>query len=186
MTFSCGEARVRFESYAADGLAAEERRAVRGHLALCAACREAAAARDPLLVFASASAAPALPQDPGRVLAAVRAGIALRQAQERLKAPPARRRVGALASAAAALALTLLAPGALEFRAPSASALPPAGREAAKSSVVPAANPVPSPDVFEKAGRGAGKSPTDATIYELNPGAGQPRVVWIVDRSIDI
>jgi len=30
------------------------------------------------------------------------------------------------------------------------------------------------------------KVPGDATIYDWNPGGGQPRVVWIVDRSLDI
>ena len=115
----------------------------------------------------------------------MRAGIALRQTQERLEAPAVRRRVGALASAAAALALTLLAPGKAAYRAPSPSSVPPAQREAVKSSFVPATNPAPLPDFLEKTD-GTGKYPADATIYELNPGAGQPRVVWIVDRSIDI
>jgi len=32
---------------------------------------------------------------------------------------------------------------------------------------------------------GASRS-IDATIYDWNPGGGQPRVVWIVDRSLDI
>jgi anti-sigma factor RsiW len=185
VTLSCREARARFEGYAAEGLAVEERRAVREHLGMCAACREAAAARDPLLVFAASPAVPTCPEETSRVLAAVRAGIALKQAQERLEAPAARRRVGALAAAAAALALTLLAPGAPGYRAPSPSSVPPAERAAVKSSFVPAANPTPPSEVFEKSG-GTGKYPADATIYELNPGAGQPRVVWIVDRSIDI
>ena len=184
MTLSCEQARARFGGYAAEGLAAGDRRAVREHLGTCAACREAAAARDPLLVFAAARTAPISAEESGQVLAAVRAGIALREAQERLGAPAVRRRVGALASAAAALALTLLAPG-KAYRPPSPSAVPPAEREAVKSSYVPAANPAPPPDIFEKTD-GTGKYPADATIYELNPGAGQPRVVWIVDRSIDI
>ena len=38
-----------------------------------------------------------------------------------------------------------------------------------------------------RAGRDQGqKLPADATIYDWNPGGGQPRVVWIVDRSLDI
>jgi RNA polymerase sigma-70 factor (ECF subfamily) len=117
--------------------------------------------------------------------AAVRAGIALKR--KRLEGPAARRRVGALASAAAALAVTLLAPGAPKYRAPSPSSFPRAEREAVKANYVPAGNPAPAPasDILEKTG-GTGKFPAEATIYELNPGAGQPRVVWIVDRSIDI
>ena len=185
MTLSCEQARERFGGYTAEGLGAGERRAVREHLGTCAACREAAAARDPLLVFSTARTAPVSPEEAGRVLAAVRAGIALREAQERLEAPVVRRRVGALASAAAALALTLLAPGKAAYRAPSPSSVRPAERDAVKSSFAPATNPAPLPDILEKTD-GAGKYPADATIYELNPGAGQPRVVWIVDRSIDI
>ena len=187
MSLSCEQVRARFGDYAAEGLAAEERRAVRGHLGMCAACREAAAVRDPLFVFSTAPAASTFPEETGRVLAAVRAGIALKQAQKRLEGPAARRRVGALAAAASALALTLLAPGAPDYRAPSPSSVPRAEREAAKSSFVPAGNPAPAPapDILEKTG-GTGKYPAEATIYELNPGAGQPRVVWIVDRSIDI
>lgn len=184
MTLSCGLARERFGDYAAESLSAGERRAVREHLGTCAACREAAAARDPLLIFAAAQAAPVSSEETGQVLAAVRAGIALKQARERLETPAVQRRVGALAAAAAALALTLLAPGPA-YRRPSPSSVPPAERDAVRSSFAPAANPAPPSEILEKTG-GTGKYPADATIYELNPGAGQPRVVWIVDRSIDI
>jgi Putative zinc-finger len=38
----------------------------------------------------------------------------------------------------------------------------------------------------EPDGAGKGNIPADATIYDWNPGGGQPRVVWIVDRSLDI
>lgn len=31
-----------------------------------------------------------------------------------------------------------------------------------------------------------GSLPADATVYDWNPGGGQPRVVWIVGRSLDI
>ncbi len=185
MTLSCEESRARFEGYAAELLPREERRAVREHLGACAACRNAAVARDPLFVFAAPPAAPVVPEETARVLSAVRAGIALREAQERLARPAVGRRVGALASAAAALALTLLAPGAPVYRASSSAAAAQAERRPATSSFVPAANPAPAPEILEQTG-GEGKYPADATIYELNPGAGQPRVVWIVDRSIDI
>jgi hypothetical protein len=185
VTLSCDQARERFGGYTAESLVAGERRAVREHLGTCAACLKAAAARDPLLVFSAARTAPVSSEETGRVLAAVRAGIALQQARERLEAPAVRRRVGALASAAAALVLTLLAPGKTAYRALSPSSVPPAQREAVKSSFIPATNPAPLQDILEKTD-GRGKYPADATIYELNPGAGQPRVVWIVDRSIDI
>lgn len=185
MTLSCEAIRARFGSYSAEDLAGEERRALREHLKICAGCREAAAARDPVLAFASAQAAPICPEEIGRVLAAVRAGIALQRVEKRLEAPALRRRAGALASAAAALALTLLAPGPA-YRASSPSSVPPAARQAVESRFVPAGNPAPAPPPEILQERGAEKYPADATIYELNPGAGQPRVVWIVDRSIDI
>ncbi len=38
----------------------------------------------------------------------------------------------------------------------------------------------------EASGPAKGNLPADATIYDWNPGGGQPRVVWIVDRSLDI
>ncbi len=184
MTLTCRETRARFESYGAETLAAEERRGVREHLGACDACREVAALADPLLVFAAPRAAGVRAEEAGLVLAAVRAGIALKQAERRLEPAAGRRRVGAFVSAAAVLALTLLVSGAPAYRAPSPT-LRPAEREAAKSSFVPAVRPAPAPEILEKTG-GTVKYPADATIYDLNPGAGQPRVVWIVDRSIDI
>jgi hypothetical protein len=33
---------------------------------------------------------------------------------------------------------------------------------------------------------GAVKASSGATVYDWNPGAGEPRVVWIVDGSLDI
>lgn len=46
---------------------------------------------------------------------------------------------------------------------------------------------VPSALPFGEAGGPAkGNLPADATIYDWNPGGGRPRVVWIVDRSLDI
>jgi hypothetical protein len=64
-------------------------------------------------------------------------------------------------------------------------------REAVRRSFVPAGNPAPAPapapagEIIEKTGE-TRKYPADATIYDFSPGAGEPRVVWIVDRSIDI
>ena len=184
MTLTCRETRDRFESYAAETLGVEERRGVREHLGACDACRDAAALADPLFVFAAPRATAVRAEEAGLVLSAVRAGLALKQAERRLEPASGRRRVGAFVSAAAVLALTLLVPGAPASRAPLPS-LPPAEREAVKSSFVPAVHPAPAPEVFEKTG-GTVKYPADATIYDLNPGAGQPRVVWIGDRSIDI
>ncbi len=184
MTLDCRETRGRFATYAAETLAAEERCGVREHLAACEACREAASLADPLLVFAAPRKAELHADEPDLVLARVRAAIALKQAERRLEPASGRRHAGALLSAGAALALTLLAPGAPAYRAPAPS-LPPAEFEAVKASFVPAAPPAPAPEILGKTG-GTVKYPADATIYDLNPGAGQPRVVWIVDSSLDI
>jgi hypothetical protein len=184
MTFSCGEVRDRFAAYGSEALAAGERRAVREHLRSCGPCREEASASDPLFLFAEAGGAgPVPPGETAVVLAAVRAGIALKTAERRLEVPAARRRAGALASAAAALALTLLGPGAPARRAP-ADALAARGGPAGRS-FVPVSNPVPAGEILPKAG-GTKTYPADATIYDMTSGAGQPRVVWIVDRSLDI
>jgi anti-sigma factor RsiW len=187
MTLSCSEVRDRFDAYGAEALAAGERRAVREHLGSCEACRAEASTFDPLFVFARAGAAPILPDETAGILALVRTGIVLKKAERRLQSPPVRRRMGKLFSAAAAVALTLLVPGAPARRSfPDA---PPVEREAARRSYVPAGNPAPAPapagEILEKTG-GARKYPADATIYDFSPGAGEPRVVWIVDRSIDI
>ena len=183
MILSCREVQERFEAYGAEALAAEERRGVREHLGACEPCRAEAATSDPLFLFARAGAAAVLPDETAGVLAAVRTGIAFKSAERRLEAPAARRRVGALFSAAAALALTLLIPGASARRAP-VDALR-ADREAARASFLPAANPTPAGENLHDSGV-TRKYPADATIYDFNPGAGEPRVVWIVDRSIDI
>ena len=183
MTFSCGEVRDRFEAYGSEALTAGERGAVREHLRSCEPCREEASAADPLFLFAGAGAGPVPAHEAAGVLAAVRAAIALRTAERRLEVPKARRRVGALASAAAAVALTLLVPGAPPRPAPG-NAVATRGGPAARS-FVPASNTSPTGEILPKAG-GTKKYPADATIYDFGSGAGQPRVVWIVDRSLDI
>jgi hypothetical protein len=182
MTFSCSETRDRFEDYAAEALAREDRCALREHLASCEECRAEAAAADPLFLFARTGGESASASDVSRVLEGVRAGVALKQAERRIGPPDShrRRRWSAAGAAAAALLLTLLAPGAPARRGAPAAA---AQRQAAETGFAPAAAPaqaLPAPP------GGTQKFPADATIYDFNPGAGQPRVVWIVDRSIDI
>jgi hypothetical protein len=51
---------------------------------------------------------------------------------------------------------------------------------------VPALPDRPLSPFAEASGPAKRKLPGDATIYDWNPGGGQPRVVWIVDRSLDI
>ena len=185
MTLDCREVRDRFEAYGAEALTADERRAVREHLGSCEICRAEASASDPLFAFARADAVPVSPDEMAGILAAVRAGIAFKKTESRLEAPTARRRVGAFFSAAAVVALTLLAPGAPAPR-PSLEG-ERTEREAVRKSFAPAGYSAPAPagEILEKTG-GARKYPADATIYDFSPGAGEPRVVWIVDRSIDI
>jgi len=182
MTFSCGEVRDRFEAYGSEALAAAERGAVREHLRSCEPCREEASAADPLFLFVGAGAAPVPAEATAGVLEAVRAGIALKTAERRIEVPTARRRLGALASAAAAVALTLLVPGAPARRAPREAV---ATQGPAARSFAPASNKRPAGEILPNAG-GTKTYPADATIYDLGSGAGEPRVVWIVDRSLDI
>jgi len=181
MTPSCRQIRGRFDDYSAEALTREQRRAVREHLASCEECRRVAAAADPLFLFAGAAEPPVPPAEISRILEGVRSGIAWKQAERRVEAPSRRRRWSILGAAAAALLLTLLAPGAPPRRdAPAAVAGP---RQSADTGFAPAAiAPPQAPGVTS----GTQKFPADATIYDFNPGAGQPRVVWIVDRSIDI
>jgi hypothetical protein len=72
--------------------------------------------------------------------------------------------------------MTLLLPGTARFPA----------RTAATAVSPPVETAAPG---FAPAARGSSRTfPADATIYDWNPGAGveEPRVVWIVDRSLDI
>jgi anti-sigma factor RsiW len=174
---SCPDVRARLASYAVEELSSVQRRAVREHLALCGACREAAAAADPTLLFAKTVPVEDVSgADMARILEGVRVGVALKQAERRLaKHRRPARRTAAVAAAAAVAFFTLALPGGLSRRASA-----PAARAAAGKSVTPG---------FAKASVTA---PADAaggaTVYEISPGSGpdNPRVVWIVDRSLDI
>ncbi len=184
MSLSCPEVRARFARYAAEALGVEERRAVREHLADCPSCFEEAAASDPTVLFVRAGSEEVSAEEVAQVLSAVRTGIALKAAEQRLDRRRTRRPVAALASAAAAVVLMLALPGSPSRRQPDASqaAGPRLARaEAAGGTLLPAA---------ESAGSEKGKPPpgfpAEATVYDWNPGGGQPRVVWIVDRSLDI
>src|SRR5262249_43817898 len=108
-------------------------------------------------------------------------GIALRQAERKLAGEAPRRRRGIAATAAAAvIAFSLLVPGSNSRHGTrrEASNLAPA-RVRAQGPMGPVASPA-APTVPTS------KFPADATIYDWSSGAGEPRVVWIVDRSLDI
>jgi len=178
----CPILRTSFDDYLADVLPAPQRRILREHLAACADCRRAALEKDPSFAFARPFAPePVAEETAARILDAVRTGVALRQTEQRLRGVSSGRIAGSAAAAAAALVLALLIPGGgSSRRARTADARPgatPAAVQAAAVQPPPAARPV-EPAV----------SSSEATIYDLNPGAGreEPRVVWIVDRGLDI
>jgi Putative zinc-finger len=179
MSAICERVRSRLPEYGREALPAVERHAVREHLLRCAACRAQAAADDPVLLFAGLPAEAVSSEEVASVVASVRAGIALRQAERRIERPSrrrgerGRRRVIRVGAAAAVVLLTLAIPSGLRS---------PAGEErAAETERAPAAafSTVAGPESAAKASGGA-------TIYDWNGGAGEPRVVWIVDGSLDI
>jgi len=192
MSASCDAVRARFTRYGEELLSEAERREVRAHLAGCRSCAGEAAASDPAFLFAAAPAEEVAAEEVSRILSAVRTGIELAETERRLSR--ARSRGRRVAAAAAVAAFTLLLPGAVRRgaeRPEQVSAAPvkqpqPAGpqdaegsgdRQVPRLSYLPAARPSES-----------GRFPAKATIYDWNPGAGkdEPRVVWIVDRSLDI
>ena len=175
MSALCATVRDRLPEYLEDALSAEDRRAYREHLASCDACRDRVAEMEPSLLFARLGPEEVSSEDVARVLAGVRVGISIADAERRAghARKRGRRRVAAMASAAALAAMTLILPG--SGRRPSAPVV--LSPSAPAAGFAPAAQSAPS-----------GTFPTDATIYDWNPGAAseEPRVVWIVDRSLDI
>lgn len=178
MNVRCDRVRDRVEDYLEDALPADEVRDFRAHLQSCDECRDRVVSRDPSLLFTRVSRDEMSAEDVARVLAGVRTGIALREAERKVdrSRSGARRRRFAIASAAAVAAMTLLLPGTARFPE----------RSAATAVTPPVESTAPG---FAPAARGSSRTfPADATIYDWNPGAGieEPRVVWIVDRSLDI
>lgn len=180
MSGACGALATRVDAYREDRLSAAERRAFREHLSACEGCREAAIAAEPTLVFALAP--PPAPVDEAEtraILENVRAAIAVRDAARRAESGGRRGRRAAALATAAALALAFSAPLARRGeRVPPASARP-----AAPAGIAGAANRIVRPGSEEPS------MPSSATIYEWNPGTASPedpKIVWIVDRSLDI
>jgi Putative zinc-finger len=156
------------------------------------------------------------PDETARILAAVRTGIELKKAERRVGTSGGftrggfRRALRIAASVAAAAFVAALAGSSGVFRAPKTVAVaaavaavaagPASGSGPASESVpdvqqspgtlAPAAVPesagAVSPFAEARGPVRGQKLPADATIYDWNPGGGQPRVVWIVDRSLDI
>jgi hypothetical protein len=185
VTAICGILRGSFEDYLADALPTPQRRILREHLAACAECRGLAVEKDPTFVFARAVRDEVTPEEAAKILSAVKTGVALMETEKRIRSTR-RRLAGATAAAAAVAALVLLLPGA---RPGGGNAAPPAGTEA--SLAKPLAPAPPSSDAALSAAALPADSAApagDATVYDWNPGAGreEPRVVWIVDRGLDI
>lgn len=178
MSPACQQVRRQLPEYLDDALVAGDARAVREHLNVCGACRDDLAATEPTLLFARVSPEDVSAEDVRRVLEGVRTGVALKETERKVALGRARRRsrIAAMASAAAVAAMTLALPGSSRRTGQAPVAVRP-----------PAASPAPG---FAPAARTAPSAtfPADATIYDWNPGAGteEPRVVWIVDRSLDI
>jgi anti-sigma factor RsiW len=179
----CGILRESFDDYLADRLPEAQRRILREHLASCAGCSAAAAARDASFVFARSLSEDVAPGETAAILAAVRTGVGHIETERRVAGAGSGRRRTAVAAAAAAALLALTVAGGSARHEVAVAALPtllpsPApAAEAAVAGLEPAALPAE-----------AGSVPSNATVYDLNPGAGreEPRVVWIVDRGLDI
>ena len=184
MSALCPILRTSFDDYLADALPAPQRRILREHLAGCDDCRGAALAKDPSFAFARPFAPePVEPAVAAGILESVRTGVALRRTELKLRASK-RRIAGSAAAAAAAIALAVLIPGGGSARhAETAAVRPPAGPSESLHASASAAQSLPAARPVEPA-----VSSSEATIYDLNPGAGreEPRVVWIVDRGLDI
>lgn len=179
MSADCERVRRNLRDYGRESLPAGPRQEVREHLAGCAACRMQAASIDPTALFGTLAPKAVSSAEVASVVASVRAGIALRQVEKRIARRPVRRREqatgrGIRAAAAAAVVLLTLA-------VPSGPRSPSADDRAAEVKRAPKAgfSTVAGPD-------GAVRASGGATVYDWNPGAGEPRVVWIVDGSLDI
>ncbi len=181
MSPSCLRARDLFPLYADEALGAAERSELRKHVASCEPCRAEAERFDEGLLFAFAGTDEVSSEDVERILRGVRAGLDWKRVESRLPDGRPHRRRGFLAAAVALVALTLAFPGtAPRPSAVSAAAAPPAAAWPNDSEPALGATALPASDISNP------QIPAKATIYDWNPGSGEPRVVWIVDRSLDI
>jgi hypothetical protein len=194
MSALCPILRGSFEDYRRDALPAPQRRILRDHLAACPECRDLAAAEDPTMLFARPFAAEDVPADDARrILENVRTAVAFAETERRLRRTSRRKLASAAAAAAAFGALLLMAPGngsRVETIAEERSVPAPASPETGASELT-AVSELASPSGPVQPAALAAETEeisNDATVYEWSPGAGreEPRVVWIVDRGLDI
>jgi len=178
----CSSLSALSDGYRKDRLSEEERRQWRAHLASCEACRNRVIGADPTMIFALAPTPVPVTDDreTRAILENVKAAIAIREVSRRLDGPASARhgrRAAAAVGTAALLALTLSAP--LTRRPASV----PAARPAAPNRISNAATKIVRPGAEDSS------LPSSATIYEWNPGPASPddpKIVWIVDRSLDL
>ena len=193
----CPILRGSFDDYRRDALPAPQRRILRDHLGVCAECRALAAAEDPTMLFARPFATEALAEDDARrILDNVRTAVAFARTERRIRRSSRRRIAVAAAAAAAFGALLVMAPGGPSGRIETRVASLPGGGEAPPPPA--AADQAPelsapletslAPSLVQPAALETEGISNDATVYDWNPGAGreEPRVVWIVDRGLDI
>lgn len=182
MSATCPIPAASIEAYRGDALPEADRRALRAHLVACPACRDRAIAADPTLLFGLAPAPPPLSGDAEarQVLENVRAALAVRSASRKVERAQGRQGLRAAAVVAAATLLALTSSTSRRPRAVTASA----SRAAARGGFQDAATKVVRPGADESP-----SMPSSATIYEWNPGTASPddpKIVWIVDRSLDL
>lgn len=171
---NCLEARRLAPRFAAMDLPREEETELREHLAICAACRQAASEREPVFGLAAALASAPGPEDDhfvGEVMAEIH--------QRRLERTLSRRRSRVLA--AAAVALTLLG-GATVVR----QVVRPARQVVARAPVAIAHPPAPvaaiEPAFVEVDNAGV-------RLYQLTPTSksrGAIQVAFIVDPHLEL
>ncbi len=170
-------------SFLADDLDRQARRAAAEHLRDCGDCRLRALDRDPSVVFRLAlSPQPAVSDEESQeILENVRIAIAIRRASRKIEKPSlgglGARRTAAAVAAAALLSLTASSPMTRRSASPvpQASSPRPSAAAFARGS---------APDRSDEA-----LAPATATIYEWNPATNSPddpKIVWIVDRSLDL
>jgi len=182
MSVPCPSADARIDAYRREALPESDRRYLRAHLAECSGCRDRAIAADPAMIFAIVP-----PRDSGDdadaqarlVLENVKAALAVRSASRKIDRSHARHGLRAAAAVAAAVLIALTSSSARRSRSVAATAARATTRNfqnAATKIVRPGADESPS-------------MPSSATIYEWNPGTASPndpKIVWIVDRSLDL
>ena len=181
-----------------DLLSRDETRLLKEHLAACPACRAGALRLDPTLLFAPLAAAEddarrasrrSLESDAATVTADVLAAVEIARARRRIE-PVAWWRRPAARTALRAASLALVSGGLVALLAsrgsrvaegpgPAVAVRGPQALAPASASVAPVAMKASAPLI-------EGLKSPGATIYQFAGAAGQPNVVFVVDRNADL